>query len=122
MFQFRNVSASPSVRHSLMHLFTPAFKFLGEVFAEMLKFIGTLDGVIGRVPVPGSGRSCKDVTCGEHASCSRTTMGAESARSHGQGQCSCEGANSPGLSSTAQDAADFRSEHREIISDARLPR
>jgi hypothetical protein len=63
------------------------------VFAEMLKFIGTLDGVIGRVPIPGSGRSCKDVTCGEHASCSRTTMGAE---------CVCdEGFEGDGMSCTA---------------------
>jgi hypothetical protein len=47
------------------------------VLSELFKFIGTMKTVVGKVPMTGSGHACADIQCGEHASCSRTTDGAE---------------------------------------------
>jgi hypothetical protein len=91
-----DMSPDPLVKVALQQSIAANKETLGEeqsVFAEMFKFIGTMKSVIGRVPMDGHQLACANMRCGKHASCSRTTAGAE---------CICdEGFEGDGMKCTA---------------------
>jgi len=47
------------------------------MYKDMNKFFTSMEVVLGSTKTGGTGRGCADITCGEHASCTSTTAGAE---------------------------------------------